>query len=772
MGQQSRSVADRPFSLKAKPPWVAGAIVLIAAVAPVVYFFTPRLSSPQPVHLFTQSIPAPPAGDEQFQINRILGQLQSTDPQQFASGVQILRQIAPSRPQMLADGLPKWLPYLLDARQFDDVQTLTAAAIDEKPQSMPAVSDEQRARVVALLAQGKFTQALPEAKSYFNVSLLKDTSDAMDLLRQAQANSPTPAKLDTIVVGDAQYELTISRLQFRKDSYGTCVGLGNVLLLADRPLEAQDCFQRACQLCAQDDKKLQICLEGIARSLRAQTDNPTTANAFITALQHGNTPKLVGWVYSPTIQRVAQQIALADTPEANEPALELTRQQTDSGPPVQIQTGFECSTPLVATSVSPTHIVIRLTTPVYRDWFMFKIHGVANRAIRIDIKNDSGMLEKWWSLNPVYNDSTPALTQATKAWNGAELPDTANQDWHFIPNAWMVDSSTYSFVQKFSGNDATIAMRIPYTPTDNEAYFNSLSPNPLAKVIQIGLSQQNRPLLLLQIGQGDSLKQKPCILIYAGEHADEHDAMWAARGAIEYLLSPDPSAADLRHRFNWLIIPMLDPDSSYVSRHEGIIISFLMAQKTLESIAYANWFAAWANAGNRLDVVFDLHNRQSHEGTDVEAALLERQGIRGDASMHLHEILIDQVSTAGYTSALRPMEWGWSPDRLGGWLSRRFAPITLAYELNSQDPTRHLNLKQTKNLGTVFVNSAGDFLSTPLGAAVLADIDRRRASRAWQIAHYTPQSKNEDAIVSETNRTQIPLPSSPAVLAADENWVP
>jgi hypothetical protein len=95
----------------------------------------------------------------------------------------------------------------------------------------------------------------------------------------------------------------------------------------------------------------------------------------------------------------------------------------------------------------------------------------------------------------------------------------------------------------------------------------------------------------------------------------------------------------------------------------------------------------------------------------------------------------------------------------------------LAYELNSQDPTKHLNLKQLADLGKIFAASAGQFLPSPQGVAALADIDQRRASRQWQMARYVPD-KNEDAIVSETKRTHIPLPPDNPILAADENWVP
>ena len=113
-----------------------------------------------------------------------------------------------------------------------------------------------------------------------------------------------------------------------------------------------------------------------------------------------------------------------------------------------------------------------------------------------------------------------------------------------------------------------------------------MSSNPLAQVLEIGRSQQNRPLLLAKIGSGgeDAEKQNPCVLIYAGEHADEHDAMWAAQGAIEYLLSDGTEAKQLRDQFTFLVIPMLDPDAAVAGKHEGFIASFLLKKEPLKPL--------------------------------------------------------------------------------------------------------------------------------------------------------------------------------------------
>src|ERR1700690_2906251 len=103
-------------------------------------------------------------------------------------------------------------------------------------------------------------------------------------------------------------------------------------------------------------------------------------------------------------------------------------------------------------------------------------------------------------------------------------------------------------------------MRVPRTPSCNEHFLSQLALNPVARVAEIGRSQNGRPLLIAQIGIPGA--DKPCVLLYAQEHADEQDAGWVAQGALEYLAGSAPDAVLLRAHFTFLVIPTLDPDAS------------------------------------------------------------------------------------------------------------------------------------------------------------------------------------------------------------------
>jgi hypothetical protein len=216
----------------------------------------------------------------------------------------------------------------------------------------------------------------------------------------------------------------------------------------------------------------------------------------------------------------------------------------------------------------------------------------------------------------------------------------------------------------------------------------------------------------------------------------------------------------LRQRYTFLVIPLLDPDASAAGIHESIISSFLPERATTESIAYANWFQSWINSGKRLDVAIDLHNIQSGEGPHVFCALMEEIGNRGSLSIALHKQIVHGIQGAGYGVQLNPQMRGWMPDRLCGWLSHYYGTLSIAYEVNSQAPERHLSLAEIKTLGGVFVQSVGSFLNGGTRSSLLAEVDGRRNQRDQQWALTIVPTPQPNAIISEANVLRGALPAS------------
>jgi murein tripeptide amidase MpaA len=593
--------------------------------------------------------------------------------------------------------------------------------------------------------------------------------------------------LSTIEVDGNVYVSALESQDGNADAWAFdhAIAKGNLLLLSDRPIQALSCFKDACKLASGDTAHMASALEGIVRSIRARDGTPRVANAFLLALRQENWPSNAGFesllpdVDSGLLRRTALTISLIPVATPSLPQLERLRYQDEndtsqsSPSDIQIVTGFECSTPLEVKKLTPTHFSVTIETPIetsfIRNWFMFQLRGVAGQTVRVDLSGDKVPVDNWWTLNPVYTyatrlddlanyDSAKGYEEEQRAWNGAILPATDGQEWKYIGDAWKDASGKFSFVHKFDADQAFVAMRIPCPPSYSEHFLREFvsTHRRLAKLIEVGRSQGNRPLLIVEIGSqvDNAERQKPCIVIYAGEHANEHDSLWAAQGAIEYLLSDTEGARGIRDRYTFLIIPMLDPDSTAASRLTGITNAFLGRSRTPEAIAYANWFQAWVNERKRLDLVFDLHNVQSKESPCVACAMIEGLGIRGRASLELQKLMVQELANEGFTVNPQPWMRGWSPDRLGGWLAQRYGSLTLAYELNSQAPDRHLNLFQIKEIGRIVVQSADRLFSTSDGSAILTDADARRQQRIerWK-AYGTPLATGDDAIEAEELRS-------------------
>jgi hypothetical protein len=705
-----------------------------------------------------------------------------------------LRELAKTDPKALAVSLPQWVTPLLSDKAYQDVDQLTLSAILARSFDPVTVAAAQHARVLALIAQENYVQALIQAKSYYNVALLSHTGEAVNLLVQIlrKTNGVSIANefeidqrqgtdhsqvLRTIQIDPKPYTRALQALEKRRDgkggySHSSLMAQANLLLISDHLDEAKSRFQTAIKTEHNANKNLRQAVEGLAEVIRAQDDNVADANAFIVSLREN--PELAGEALadpgSPECEGLriaAQQTAISDFTSPVLPALEQLRVQQEkdanaSSVAPQVETGFEGSTPVYVATLSPTHLVVEITTPGLRDWFMFRIHGVAGRTVRIDITGAYKTVPEWsqknWSLNPVYTDAqnldgaatfSPSMpTKQTIAHNGPVLPDTTGQSWHYISDVWN-DAYTLSFVQHFEGDSVYVAMRVPRTPAYNESFLKQLALNPAATVADIGRSQTGRPLLIAQIGTPKI--DKPCILLYAQEHADEQDAGWVAQGALEYLASDAPDAADLQNHFTFLVIPMLDPDATAAGVHQAMISSFLVGRTTPESIAYANWFQKWVDRGNRLDLVIDLHNVQSGEGPHVFCPLIEGAGVRGTLSLAVHKMLVENMQEAGYGMRANPQMRGWLPDRLGGWLSHNYGPLSIAYEVNSQAPERHLALAEIKTMGAVFVQTVAQFFASDHGKATLAEVDSRRAQRSAAWADYAKNNAVSDAIVSEAN---------------------
>jgi len=473
---------------------------------------------------------------------------------------------------------------------------------------------------------------------------------------------------------------------------------------------------------------------------------------------------------------------------ADRPDMEIDRENKEAAEPNQakpvVESGFEGSRSLAYEALSPSHVRVAIDYPGEPNFPLIRLRGVAGRTVRIDLdEGERGALGYWSSLNPVYTDAsslsdpetfaaTTPTKESSRAWNNAMLPSTDGQKWHYITNVWMENAHSLSFVETFKADSVYIATRVPYPVSYNQAFFNEVAKSVNVTVAHVGQSSEGRPLLMAEVG---SEKNKPVVVIYAGEHADEPDGMWAAEGAVRFLTGDTDEARQARVRATYLIIPVLDPDATFANERQRMGGSFMTNRETAESVAYANWFAGWVASGQRIDVVFDLNNFQSGGFPEVTCAIMEGLAKRGQLAGVFSAKMQSDWAAAGFGISKGSLVRGWSPDRLGGWLARRFGPECFAYQLNCQAMNRHLNLWDLRSLGENMVKSSGSFLTSSDGATLMANVDDLRAQRLNRLAQHPEAMSSPDAIQGETAISQgegISSETSGKAKEAVEKWFP
>lgn len=458
------------------------------------------------------------------------------------------------------------------------------------------------------------------------------------------------------------------------------------------------------------------------------------------------------------------------------PPLDRQRQAAnaiDGNARIQFTSNFPCGTPVKVKRLSPTHYVLTVTGPevatssspgTFHLWFLIRLSGTKGKIIRLDFTNS--MIKACQFANPLYsycnnlNNPKNFVSQpvsggrAQFGYNGPILPDTGGQKWHFVVNVWR-EGKNLCLVQKFTHNHAYLSFRYPYTPKLNEAYMAKLKGNPYCRVVNIGKSKEGRPLLAVEIprpGNTPEEKAKPCVLIYAREHADEVDSGWVAYGAMRFLLSNNPAAQAARASTQFIIIPMLDPDGAAQCYHNRITDTFIAGNPELDSkeaIQYTNFCQKWIDSGRPIDITNDLHEGQPSGKPDFYCP----DCYHGQGQLRISHLLLERikarVSSCGCSASARAERSSPVPDRLAGFVNSYYGSLMLPFEVNSQGVYRHLTLRDIRLIGSALVVAEARFLSNSDGRFWIEHIERELAQRRLDWKRFGRQWIGASALVSE-----------------------
>ena len=125
-------------------------------------------------------------------------------------------------------------------------------------------------------------------------------------------------------------------------------------------------------------------------------------------------------------------------------------------------------------------------------------------------------------------------------------------------------SLTFNLIFPFDNDECYIAYHFPYTFTnlqhDLHFWANTSIPNLYLKIDTLCYTYTGLPCPLVTITDFDQILSKEYIVLSARVHPGESNASWMIKSIIEILLTNDPIAVELRSKFIFKIVPMLNPD--------------------------------------------------------------------------------------------------------------------------------------------------------------------------------------------------------------------
>ena len=155
----------------------------------------------------------------------------------------------------------------------------------------------------------------------------------------------------------------------------------------------------------------------------------------------------------------------------------------------------------------------------------------------------------------------------------------------------------------------------PFTLDDaNKLIQSACKLSPYAKSFELAHSTNGRSVPALRISEpGPPGGKRFSVWVQARTHAWESGASWVSRGFVEWLVSNDPAAEELRQKADIVVIPIMDVDS--VENGEGgkDQVPHDHDQDWGDSPHWPEVRAAMAQlssliGADHLDVFLDLHN--------------------------------------------------------------------------------------------------------------------------------------------------------------------
>jgi murein tripeptide amidase MpaA len=291
---------------------------------------------------------------------------------------------------------------------------------------------------------------------------------------------------------------------------------------------------------------------------------------------------------------------------------------------VTFDSSMECGNATAFTLVSPETYSFEIepdTNSTDRQWFMFDVAGAAGETLTFRLLNtDTTNVRSHWRIaRPVYSTD-------------------GGDTFSLVTGEASREGTTYVFTHQFTADKERIAFHHPFTWTMNQQNLIRWIRDPHVEHTVIGQSVQTRDINMLRITDAESNPPhgKLGFWIIARQHAAEVTGSFMMEGFIDFVLSDDPRAVNLREHAVINCVPMMNPDGvvagNYRDNFAGANLNREWNPPSLlespEVLAVTNQIADWVADGNSYDFFADLHSTSGgtqnyvyHPGPDIEPPL-------------------------------------------------------------------------------------------------------------------------------------------------------
>jgi len=271
---------------------------------------------------------------------------------------------------------------------------------------------------------------------------------------------------------------------------------------------------------------------------------------------------------------------------------------------VTFDSSFECGNATAFRQIDPATWEFEIeqdTASSDRQWYYFSVNGAAGQEITFRLKGieETNVKSHWKTARPVFSTD-----------NG--------ETWAPAPGATSATDDVYTFTHRFTAASERIAFHYPYTWTLAQRRIAEWDAHPDAELTTIGKSVEGRPIQKITITDATSKPRdgKLGFWLVARQHSAEVTASYTMDAFMDFLLSDEPEAIQLRKKAVINTVPMANPDGvvagNYRDNIRGVNLNRVWNKPSPETspeiLAITAAIDAWVAEGNPYQLFADIHS--------------------------------------------------------------------------------------------------------------------------------------------------------------------